>query len=248
MPIEQQIIVYLFTVLGSSFGIAFGGGSFIVLPVLFLLGVDPKIAVATNVVAAVGQLITGAIMFGTHKKIHFGIVPLTTLFYFLGGIVGAFALINIDSSILKSIIAVAIIFFAILSLFERNKLTGGPCRPAKRKTILAYPLLFVVGIYQVMTTAGAGTLLTFILVYLFRLRLKCAIYTRQFINLPAMAVGAVILIVGGVVNWVVFVPLVLGRVTGAVIGSEIVMHVKGRKLGIVFIVVVILMAIKTLLS
>jgi len=248
MPIEQQIIVYLFTVLGSSYGIAFGGGSFVVLPVLFLLGVDPKMAVATNVLAAVGQLITGAIMFGTHRKIHFEIALSTTLFYLLGGILGAFALINVDSNILKSIVAVAIIIFAVFSLLDGKELAGGPCRKAKRRSILAYPLLFIVGIYQVMTTAGAGTLLTFILIHFFRLRLKCAIYTRQFINLPAMAVGATILVIGGMINWVVFVPLVLGRITGAVIGSELVMHTRGKKLGIVFSIIVILMAIKTLLG
>lgn len=248
MPIEQQIIVYLFTTLGASYGIAFGGGSFVVLPVLFLLGVDPKVAVATNVAAAVGQLITGAIMFGRHKKIHFEIATSTTFIYLLGGMVGAFTLINVDPDILRSIVSAAIILFAILSLFKRKKLAGGPCRPAKRKTILAYPLLFLVGIYQIMTTAGAGTLLTFILVYLFNLKLKCAIYTRQFINLPTMIVGAMILIAGGLVSWIIFIPLVLGRITGAIIGSELVMHTKGRKLAVAFSIVVILMAIKTLLS
>jgi uncharacterized membrane protein YfcA len=248
MPIEQQLIVYLFTTLGSSFGIAFGGGSFVVLPVLFLLGVDPKIAVATNVVAAIAQLITGATIFSRHKKIHYEVAAYTTPFYLIGGIIGAFALIKVNPDLIKNIVAIAIIFFAIFGLFGERALAGGECKPAKHKTILAYPLLLLVGIYQVMTTAGAGTLLTFILIYLFGMRLKCTIYTRQFITLPTMIVGASILVYSGMVDWLLFIPLVLGRVTGAIIGSEVVMHTKSKKLAIVFSIIVILMAIKTLLS
>ena len=248
MDYYQYIIIYLVTVLGSSFGIAFGGGSFVVLPVLFLFGVDPKIAVATNVVAAVGQLATGALMFGMHKKIHFEIATGTTIFYLIGGVIGAFTLMELDAEVLKGIVASAIIIFAIIGLFERKKLAGGPCVPGKCKSILAYPLLILVGIYQIMTTAGAGTLLTYILVYLFGLKLKCAIYTRQFINLPTMVVGAMILIANGMVDWTIFAPLALGRITGAIIGSELVMHIRGRKLAVAFSIIVILMAIKTIIG
>jgi uncharacterized membrane protein YfcA len=248
MPFEQQIIIYLFTVLGSSFGIAFGGGSFVVLPVLFLLGVDPKIAVATNVVAAVAQLATGGLIFAKNKKIHFEIATSTTLFYLIGGLIGAFALININPDFLKMIVAIAIIIFAIFGLFKGKLQTASECRPAKAKTILVYPLLVLVGTYQVMTTAGAGTILTFILVYLFDLRLKCSIYTRQFVTLPTMLMASIILIAHGIVDWVIFLPLVLGRITGALIGSEIVMHTRNRKLAFVFAVVVIVMAIRTLFS
>lgn len=248
MPIEQQLIVYLFATIGSSFGIAFGGGSFLVLPMLFLLGVDPKIAIATNIITIIAQLITGATIFGRHKKIHYEVAAPTALFYLIGGVIGAFALIQINPDLIKNIVAIAIIFFVIFGLFNERTLAGGTCKLAKCKTILAYPLLFLVGIYQIMTTAGAGTILTFIFVYLFGMRLKCSIYTRQFVALPTMIVAASILIANGMVDWLIFIPLVLGRITGAIIGSEMVMHTKSRKLAIIFSIVVILMAIKTLLG
>ncbi|MFH0837885.1 MAG: sulfite exporter TauE/SafE family protein [Patescibacteria group bacterium] len=248
MSIEQQLIIFLFTTLGASFGIAFGGGSFVVLPVLFLMGVDPKIAVATNVAAAVAQLITGAIMFGRHKKVHYRLATKATPFYLLGGIIGAFALINIDPTFLKSIVAMAIIFFALFSIFRKKHVMNAPCSPAVTKTPMAYPLLVLVGTYQVLTTAGAGTILTFIFIYLFDLNLKCSIYTRQFVTLPTMVVGAGILIQAGLVNWLLFIPLVLGRTAGAIIGSELVMHTQRKKLSVAFSVIVVLMAIKTLLG
>ncbi len=248
MPFEQLSLIFLFTAFAGSFGIAFGGGSFLVLPILFLMGVDPKIAVATNVVAVVAQLLTGAIIFGRQKKVHFKLASKVMPFYLLGGIIGAFTLINIDPTLLKGLVAGAIIFFAIFSLFKNKQAMDAPCHPSKTKSKLAYPLLTLVGIYQVLATAGAGTILMFILMYLFNLNLKCSIYTRQFVTLPTMVVGAGILMQSGLVSWHLLVPLVLGRIMGGIIGSEVVMHIKRKKLSVAFSVIVVLMAIKTLMG
>ena len=248
MSLEQQIIIFLFTTLGGSFGIAFGGGSFVVLPILFLMGIDPKIAVATNVAAVVAQLLTGAIIFGRHKKVHYRLATKATPFYLLGGIIGAFALIKIDPAFLKSLVALAIIFFAVFSFFRKKHVMDAPCHSSVTKSPMAYPLLVLVGTYQVLTTAGAGTILMFIFMYLFNLNLKCSIYTRQFVTLPTMIVGAGILIQSGLVNWTLLIPLAFGRIVGGIIGSEIVIRVQKKKLSAVFSVVVVLMAIKTLLG
>ena len=248
MSLEQQIIIFLFTAFAGSFGIAFGGGSFVVLPILFLMGVDPKIAVATNVAAIVAQLLTGTIIFGRHKKVHYRLATKTAPFYLLGGIIGAFALINIDPAFLKNLVALAIIFFAVFSLFRKKHVMDAPCHPSVTKSPMAYPLLVLVGTYQVLTTAGAGAILMFIFMYLFNLNLKCSIYTRQFVSLPTMIVGTGILVQSGLVDWALLAPLVLGRIAGGIIGSEIVMHVQKKKLSVAFSVVVVLMAVKTLLG
>lgn len=248
MPIEQHLIIFAAAVLGGSYGIAFGGGSFLILPVLFLLGVDPKIAVATNVAAAIVQLATGAFKFHRNKKVHYEIVPETTIFYLLGGILGAFILIEIDPEFIKKIVSGAIIVFAIFSLLKRKRMLDGSCHRAKRKSILAYPLLLVLGGYQILVTAGSGTLLTFILIYLFGLNLKCSIYTRQIITLPNMVIATGILIYSGLIDWTLLIPLTAGRAVGALIGSELVMRTKADKLSIIFAAVVITIALKTLLS
>jgi len=72
--------------------------------------------------------------------------------------------------------------------------------------------------------------------------------TRLAITGSSMLMASIILVAHGMVEWVLFLPLVLGRITGALIGSEIVMHTRNRKLAFVFAVVVILMAIRTLFN
>ena len=62
--------------IASIFGLMFGGGSFITLPVLFLMGVDPKIALATSSLANVFLNLTGSVIFLRAKVVHPRVVKL----------------------------------------------------------------------------------------------------------------------------------------------------------------------------
>jgi len=248
MSIDQSLLVFFFTTLGASYGIMFGGGSFMVFPILFLIGIDPKIAIATNIAAAIAQLATGIVVFSRHKKIHYEVVPLTTISYLIGGIIGAFVLIEINPHIIKQIISIVIILFALFGIFKKRLLLEGESKIGKHKSILVYPLLIILGVYQIVITAGSGTMMTFILIYLFGLNLKSAIYTRQIIVFPSMFIGASILIYNGLVDFNLFIPLVAGRITGAIIGSKLILNTESKKLSVIFTIVVIAIAIKTLIG
>ena len=246
MPIEQTLLLILAAAIGSSYGIIFGGGSFMVLPVLFILGVDAKIAIATNVVAAILQPITGTIMFSKLKKVDYGVVKRTAPFYLIGAVLGVLLLLRIEGDLIRILVSVAIIFFALYGLFRREAMLSGSCTPAKMSSPTGILSLLFGGAYQVTVTAGAGTLLTYILIYIYGLTLKCAIYTRQVVNLPAFIVASGMFIYVGLVDWRLFFPLALGRFIGSYIGSKLVLKSHSKPLSILFSVVVIALALRTL--
>jgi len=70
MSLEQYILVFLVTAFAGMYGLIFGGGGFLVLPTLFLLGIDPKVAVATNQLGSIGEMIVGSWIFIKNKKIN----------------------------------------------------------------------------------------------------------------------------------------------------------------------------------
>ncbi len=247
MPFEY-LILFLATTFGATFGLIFGGGSFVVFPLLFQFGVDPKVAVATNLVAAIAQLVTGSLIFSKKGKVDFKVVKKTAPFYLVGGILGAFVLIDIEADFIKMLVSGAIIFFALFSLFKKKSLLEGSCTPVKKQSFFGILALTLGGIYQTSVTAGAGTLLTFILIYLYGLSLKCAIYTRQIVNLPAMVVAGGILMYQGLVDWYLLIPLILGRVAGALIGSKLLIKSRSKALSIVFTIVVVALALKTIIN
>lgn len=248
MPFEHYLLIYLFTTLGASYGIVFGGGSFVILPILFLLGVDPRVAIATNHASAMVQIGTGITVFGRAGKIDYKLALRAAPFFLAGGIIGAFLLLELNEEMIRKAVSLAVIFFAFFSLARKERLTQGKTKVSFLSIFFGSLLVVLAGIYQIIITAGGGTILTFVLVYLFGARLKGAIYTRPLINLATVLTATIILIWNGLVDWTIFIPLALGRGTGAFIGSKVLMHTKSEKLVIVFSVVVILIALRTLLG
>ena len=145
-------------------------------------------------------------------------------------------------------VAGAILVFAISSLFSRDRLLHTRKNVPLTSKIVGSVAYFFNGIYQMTISAGAGITSNLILVYFYGLKLKRAIATRQLISLTSISIGSCILIYNGLIDWVLFVPLVLGRMLGAIIGTQIVMKTKSTILSTVFSIVVILLALRILLN
>ena len=54
----EYILIFLVSTFAGTYALMFGGGSFLTLPTLFLLGVDPKIAIASNQLDHAGHRIS----------------------------------------------------------------------------------------------------------------------------------------------------------------------------------------------
>lgn len=216
------------------------------MPVLFLLGFDAKVVIATSLTAVLAQLITGSLRFHHHKKIDFPVVKKTIPFFVLGAFIGAFTLMKIENDLIKKIVSVAIIFFAIFSLFNRKALNQPAEKSSLPKQIIGSIALFLNGIYQIAIMAGAGTVSTFVLIYLYGLDLKKAIGTKQLIHIPPIAIAAIILGYQGLIDWVLIVPLVAGRIVGSLIGAQIMIKTKSNILSVIFSIIVMLLAFRIL--
>ena len=248
MSFEQLLLIFGVTTFASTFSIIFGGGSFIIFPTLFLLGIDAKIAVATNLVGALAQVLTGSVFFNKRHKIHFNIVKIVIPFIVTGAIIGAFILVELESELIKKMVAGAIIVFATFSLFSRDRLLHTRDNISLTSKIAGSIASFFNGIYQMTISAGAGITSNLILVYFYGLKLKRAIATRQIISLTSVSIGSSILIYNGLIDWILFVPLASGRIIGAIIGSQIVMKTKSTVLSTVFSIIVIILALRILLN
>lgn len=246
MNIEQYILVFLVTTFAGMYGLIFGGGSFLTLPTLFLLGVDPKIAIATNQLGAIGQMLTGTWVFVKNKKIYKDVVGWVAPAFLVGTLIGVFVLIQIDGELIKKIVSIAIIFFAGLTLLK-NPEKMPLSEVGKEKKVLGLFFAMMLGIYSMVITAATGTMLTFVLMYLFGLKFKRAIENRQPIVLIGVTIATSILWLKGYVDPLLAIPLFTGRAFGAYIGANIVLHTRSHFLRIIFSIVIIGLALKTLL-
>lgn len=246
MEIQQYILVFLVTTFAGSYAIIFGGGSFLTLTTLFLLGVDPKIAVATNQCGTLGQMLTGSTFFITKKKTNPEVIKWAAPAFLVGAIIGAFVLIQIDAQMIKKLVSVAIVIFATLTLFK-NPEEIPVDKVGKKKLVVGLLFTAAIGVYSMVITASTGTMLMFVLMYLFGLKFKRAVENRQLVMIAGVFIACAILFFKGLVDIYLVIPMFLGRALGGFLGANIVLKTHGSFLRVVFSVVIILLAIKVLL-
>ena len=246
MGIQEYILIFLVSTFAGTYALMFGGGSFLTLPTLFLLGVDPKIAVASNQLGAIGQMLTGSWIFIKNKKINPEVIKWVAPSFLIGTLIGANVLIQIDAALIKKLVAGAIIIFATLMLFRDPEKI--PIKKiATEKKFVGLLLTVLLGIYAMVITASTGTIFIFILTYLFGLSFKRSIENRQTINIIGVSLAVLFLWIKGYVDVLVAIPIFLGRGFGAYLSANLVLKTKGHVLRIVFGIAVILLAINVLI-
>jgi uncharacterized membrane protein YfcA len=245
MEIEQYILIFLVSTFAGTYALMFGGGSLLTLPTLFLLGVDPRIAIASNQLGAIGQLIAGSWVFIKNKKINPEVIKWVAPAFLVGTLIGANVLIRIEGELIVKMVSVAILIFATLMLFKNPEQIPIE-KVIPQKKILGLFLTVLLGIYAMVITASTGTMFIFILTYLFGLKFKRAIENRPHIAIIGVLVAVIFLWFKGFVDVLVAIPIFLGRGFGAYISANIVLKTHGHVLRIIFSIVIILMALKML--
>ena len=246
MVLQEYILVFLVTVFAGMYGLIFGGGSFLTLTTLFLLGVDPKVAIATNQLGSTGQMATGSWIFLKNNKVYKDIIKWVAPAFLAGTLIGVFVLIQIDGELIKKIVSAMIIIFALLTLLK-NPEKQPLANIRNEKKLLGLFLAFLLGIYAMVITASTGTMLIFVLMYLFGLKFKRAIENRQPIVLIGVLPAVILLWTQGYIDPILAIPLFAGRVCGAFLGANLVLKTRSHYLRIIFSIVIILMAVKVLL-
>ena len=246
MGIEQYILIFLVSTFAGTYALMFGGGSFLTLPTLFLLGVDPKIAIASNQLGAIGQMLTGSWIFIKNKKINPEVIKWVAPAFLIGTLAGANVLIQIDAALIRKLVAVAIIIFATMMVF-RDPQKIPISKVAAKKKFLGLFLTVLLGIYAMVITASTGTMFIFILTYLFGLSFKRSIENRQTINIIGVSIAVLFLWFKGYVDVLVAIPIFLGRGFGAYLSANIVLKTKGHILRVIFSIVVILLTLNVLI-
>jgi uncharacterized protein len=198
-----------------------GSGSLFTLPVLLFLGLSPHHANGTNRVGILAQTLVGAITLYRRGNVKIGndvyfIIPTV-----LGSILGAIIAVGIDEETLRITIGVVMLFLLVIILARYNELL----RPAdgeltRTKTVAAYPLLFVIGVYGGFIQLGVGifTLAALLLVLNFTFRHANALKNIMnfFLTLPAFIIFAW----NGHVVWEIGCVVAIGQTFGAWVAAR----------------------------
>lgn len=233
------VIVFLVT---SIVGVITGSNSLVTVPVMFLFGIDEKVAIATNMFGLTFMAIGGTIPFVRKGTLDTkGLSPLVVLTV-LGSAIGAALVGVITNSGLKLVVSAAMIAVVIFSLVKPKAREID--RPANVHRGLTFVLAFVLSIYGGLYSGGYVTILTVLLIAFYGLSYAESIASTKFLNVFSSGIATVIFMWQGLVDYRLGAILAVTMFVGAYIGAHFAAKLNERILKWIFLSTVFLLAIK----
>ena len=107
---------------GIVSGTGMGGGTILILCLSIFLGIDQKIAQATNLVFFIPTSIAAIFINIKEKKINFKVAKIIILFGIIGAVIGAIIAKNMDTKLLKKSFGVFLAFIAVHEIYVIYKM------------------------------------------------------------------------------------------------------------------------------
>ncbi|MDQ3374891.1 MAG: sulfite exporter TauE/SafE family protein [Acidobacteriota bacterium] len=239
------LLIVLFFIT-SAIGVVTGSNSLITVPVMFQFGIDPKIAVATNMFGLTFMNIGAIIPFMRQGAIDYRKMSPLVVLTIISSAIGALLVGLITSQSIKLIVSVAMIAVTIFTLLKPDAGIAKMEDVTQRAKILVFILTFFLGIYGGLYSGGYTTMLTAVYVAFFGLTFSEAVASTKFINVFSSLVATVIFMWQGLVDYRLGLILAVTMFIAAYVGAKTVTKLNDVWLKRIFITTVLVLAVKTI--
>ncbi|MEQ1901037.1 MAG: TSUP family transporter [Devosia sp.] len=223
-----------------------GGGGLIALPALLACGVPPIAALGTNKVQSVVGTAMAALTYWRGGFISLRALALTIPLTFAAAFCGALLVKQIDTSLLKVAVPVALIAISAYFLFA-PRLTDGD-RHARLRFESIVPLMgAIVGFYDGIFGPGTGSFLTAGFVALFGLGVTRAAGNTKIVNLTSNLGALALFVPSGDVIWPAAAAMACGQLIGGYLGAITGIRFGARLIRPIVILVSVALALRLLI-
>jgi uncharacterized protein len=252
MTILEWVVLSLLFFITSVVGVVTGSNSLITVPVMFQFGIDPKVAVATNMFGLTFMSIGGTLPFLKARTVSFKRLPVLIVLTLVGSALGAALVFLMASRMMSTLVSISMLGVAMFSLIRRDAGTVSTQEkalepPTRRMEITALFMTFILGIYGGLFSGGYVTMLTAIYITLLHMTIVEAISITKIINIFSSFIATAIFIFQGLVDYRLGIVLSIVMFAGAYLGAHIALKINATALRRIFLSVVILLALKILL-
>lgn len=247
MALGKLFVLISIFFLTSVISVVTGSTSLITVPVMIAMGIEPHVAVATNMMALIFMSAGGSLPFARKGVIERRLLPLSIGLTIVGSGIGALLLLRIPTRALQLTIGVAMVAVAVFSLLKHG--SGTTERPVSdNSTVIGYVTTFALAVYGGFFSGGYVTMLTAVFVLLFGLTFLQSVATTKVINICSSAVATAVFAWRGVVDYKLGVVLGMTMLVGALIGGQVALRLPGVWLLRVFLLAVVGLAAKMLFA
>ncbi|QFS46077.1 sulfite exporter TauE/SafE family protein [Nostoc sphaeroides] len=249
MNASQLLLLIAIFFLTSVISVITGSTSLITVPVMLQLSIEPRIALATNMLALTFMSVGGTLPFIGKKAIDRSRLPIMIFLTLLGSMIGALFVLVVPSKLMPLIISILMIVVAVFSITNQKAgIVSRIGKPSPIAEIGGYVATFVLGVYGGFFSGGYVTMLTAAYVSLFRMTFVQAIANTKFINIFSSLIATIIFFTQGIVDYKLGMILSITMFMGGIVGSRLALRLSNIWLRRIFLTTVIVLALKTLVD
>lgn len=210
------LILALVAFTAGFFDAIAGGGGLITLPVLFVAGIEPLAAIATNKFQAASATVSATYAFARKGVIDWKSGCPMALMSFIGGALGALSVSLVPKTLLQACVPILLILVAAYFAFSPKP--DEQLRKAKLSpSVFCIAVAPVIGFYDGIFGPGVGSFFMLACVILLGQHLLQAVCNSKLLN-AACNLGALsVFSLSGAIIW----PLALGMASAAFIGAQL---------------------------
>jgi uncharacterized membrane protein YfcA len=247
VPLGRLLILVSIFFLTSLISVVTGSTSLITVPAMIEFGLDPHVAVATNMMALIFMSLGGSLPFARRGMFERRLLPACILLTVIGSALGALLLLRVPVRALQLTIAIAMIAVAVFSLARDDRGTVEHSVSNTKRTI-GYGATFLLAVYGGFFSGGYVTVLTAVLALFFGFTFLQSVATTKVINLFSSAIATLIFAWRGAVDYKLGVILGVTMFLGALIGGHVTLRLSPVWLRRIFLTAVIGFALKMLFA
>lgn len=240
----ESIFLILLFFLMSAIGVVTGSNSLVTVPVMFQFGIEPKVAIATNMFGLTFLNIGASLPFIKEGLIDYKKLSPLVVLTLISSAFGAILVGIIKSEIIPIIVSVSMILVAIFTLLKRDAGLKQVSEISNLAKILTFVLTFLLGIYGGLYSGGYVTVLTAVYVAFFGMTFTEAVAGTKFINVFSSGIATIIFAWQGLIDYRLGIILAVTMFVAAYIGAKTVTKLNDLWLKRIFLAVVFLLVVK----
>lgn len=223
-----------------------GSTSLITIPVLLQFGIEPRTAVATNMLALALLSFGGVLPFVRTSVIDRPRTPVLAGLTLAGSGLGALLLFAVPAKWMTLIIPAAMIVVLILLLFEPRPDAIVDSVPSLARTRLGYAVMALLSIYGGFLSGGYATLVTAAGILFFRYPFLRAMAMSKLLNTASSLIAVAIFAWYRIIDWRLGAVLGVAAFIGGLTGSHWAQKLPATLLRRLYLVAVAALAAKSL--
>jgi uncharacterized protein len=266
------LVVWVVSAIAGFLGALTGlGGGVVVVPALTLaLGVDIKYAIGASLVSVIATSSGAAAAYVREGFSNIRIGMFLEVATTVGAVFGAFLAGRVSTHVLAIIFGLVLIQSAYQSVFKGSLENAQPVESDKlghrfrmggtfpengrqqeygvRNVPAGFGLMFGAGALSGLLGIGSGAVKVIAMDQAMKIPFKVSTTTSNFMIGVTAAASAGIYLSRGYIDPRVAMPVMLGVLAGAFLGSKVLVHARVKTLRIVFAVVILVMAIEMIVN